>query len=296
MFRFLISILIVSVLFVCKAENSEKVSSAQGEASRTQSAPMPSSTMDDLKDVVSEKKVSAKAGEREEAEDQLKTFASPKIGNLKIGRLLEYKVNLTFETENFIAARKSLLELSAKYGFVQNESLQNYGDDSGPNMTAVIHVKSSDLYQVLMELEKLGNLKSENIEVEDHTENFTLEQIHSRREKIRIARRTELSTRSTPKSAAEIEELLGQSEDSADSAEFEKWKILDRVTWAKISIHMYGPQKPKTVEVPNFGEAFIDLISLVLKLLLSLVYIIPLGIALAGVLYLLKYAKNKWFK
>lgn len=296
MFRFLTSILIVSFLFVCKAENSQKQSEELSDfRSGSAAAPVPSADEQPMQEA--EKKISGKAGEREESpEDQIKTFATPKIGNLKIGRLLEYKVDLNFETKDFIAARKFLLELSGKYGFIQNESLQNWGGDTEPSMTAVIHVKSSDLYQVLMELEKIGTLTSENIQVEDHTENYTLEQIHSRREKIRIARRTELGARSTPKNAAEIEELLGQSEDSADSAEFEKWKILDRVNWAKISIHIYGPKKPKVVEIPSFGDAFIDLASLGLKLILSLIYIIPLALIAAGILYLLKYAKDKWLK
>ncbi|MEI1278759.1 DUF4349 domain-containing protein [Leptospira venezuelensis] len=297
MFRFLTSILIIAFLFVCKAENSQKQSGdvSDLQLSRSASAPMPSADGQPMQEV--EKKLTGKAGEREEApEDQIKTFATPKIGNLKIGRLLEYKVDLNFETKDFIAARKFLLELSGKYGFVQSESLQNWGGDTEPSMTAVIHVKSADLYQVLMELEKIGTLTSENIQVEDHTENYTLEQIHAKREKIRIARRTDLGARSTPRNAAEIEELIGQSEDSADSAEFEKWKILDRVNWAKISIHMYGPKKPKAVEVPSFGDAFIDLASLGLKLILSLIYIIPLALIAAGILYFIKYAKNKWFK
>ncbi|TGK05923.1 DUF4349 domain-containing protein [Leptospira selangorensis] len=297
MFRFLTSILIVSFLFVCKAENSQKQSGELSDGrSRSAAAPMPSSA-DEQPMQEAEKKLAGKAGEREEApEDQIKTFATPKIGNLKIGRLLEYKVDLNFETKDFIAARKFLLELSGKYGFVQSESLQNWGGDTEPSMTAIIHVKSSDLYQVLMELEKIGTLTSENIQVEDHTENYTLEQIHAKREKIRIARRTDLGARSTPKNAAEIEELLGQSEDSADSAEFEKWKIMDRVNWAKISIHMYGPKKPKVVEVPSFGDAFIDLASLGLKLILSLIYIIPLALIAVGILFLVKFARNKWFK
>ncbi|TGK64827.1 DUF4349 domain-containing protein [Leptospira wolffii] len=293
MFRFLASILIVSFLFVCKAENSQKQSEELSDLrSRSAAAPMPSADEQPMQEA--EKKLTGKAGEREEApEDQIKTFATPKIGNLKIGRLLEYKVDLNFETKDFIAARKFLLELSGKYGFVQSESLQNWGGDTEPSMTAVIHVRSSDLYQVLMELEKVGTLTSENIQVEDHTENYTLEQIHSRREKIRIARRTELGSRSTPKNAAEIEELLGQSEDSADSAEFERWKILDRVNWAKISIHLYGPKKPKAVEVPNFGDAFIDLVSIGLKFALSLIYIIPPALIAFGIFYLFKYMKNR---
>lgn len=293
MFRFLTSILIVSFFFVCKAENSKKQSEELSDVrSGSVSAPMPSADEQPMQEA--EKKISGRAGEREESpEDQIKTFATPKIGSLKIGRLLEYKVDLNFETKDFIAARKFLLELSGKYGFVQSENLRNWGGDTEPSMTAVIHVKSSDLYQVLMELEKLGTLTSENIQVEDHTENYTLEQIHSRREKIRIARRTELGARSTPKNAAEIEEMLGQSEDSADSAEFEKWKILDRVNWAKISIHLYGPKKPKAVEVPSFGDAFIDLASLGLKLLLYLIYILPLGLVVFGIFYLVKYVKNR---
>ncbi|WP_367898572.1 DUF4349 domain-containing protein [Leptospira sp. WS58.C1] len=293
MFRFLTSILIVSFFFVCKAENSKKQSEELSDVrSGSVSAPMPSADEQPMQEA--EKKISGRAGEREESpEDQIKTFATPKIGSLKIGRLLEYKVDLNFETKDFIAARKFLLELSGKYGFVQSENLRNWGGDTEPSMTAVIHVKSSDLYQVLMELEKLGTLTSENIQVEDHTENYTLEQIHSRREKIRIARRTELGARSTPKNAAEIDEMLGQSEDSADSAEFEKWKILDRVNWAKISIHLYGPKKPKAVEVPSFGDAFIDLASLGLKLLLYLIYILPLGLVVFGIFYLVKYVKNR---
>ncbi|MGJ4788980.1 DUF4349 domain-containing protein [Leptospira koniambonensis] len=296
MFRFLTSILIVSFLFVCKAENSQKQSKDLSDLrSRSAAAPMPSADEQPMQEA--EKKLAGKAGEREEAaEDQIKTFATPKIGNLKIGRLLEYKVDLNFETKDFISARKFLLELSGKYGFVQSESLQNWGGDTEPSMTAVIHVKSSDLYQVLMELEKIGTLTSENIQVEDHTENYTLEQIHAKREKIRIARRTDLGARSTPKNAAEIEELIGQSEDSADSAEFEKWKIMDRVNWAKISIHMYGPKKPKVVEVPSFGDAFIDLASFGLKLILSLIYIIPLALVALGIFYIVRFTRNKWFK
>lgn len=290
MFRIAVSFFFILFLFTCKAEKPAQESLASGEASRT-AAPMPPGYKD--MDVADAKKSAPTAEEAKE--EQAKTFLSPKAGIVSLGRLLEYRVELMFETKDFLAARKSLLQIASGYGFVQNETLENFYNNSPPSMTATIHVKSSELYKVLLDLEKLGALKSENIQVEDHTEAFALEQIHAKREKIRTARRSELVNRAPAKTAIEAEELLGQSEDAADAAEFEKWKILDRVHWAKITVTLVGPSLPKTVDVPRFGEAFLDLASLALAFLYYLIFIIPISIVVIGSFVLLRMAKRKWY-
>ncbi|TGK00166.1 DUF4349 domain-containing protein [Leptospira langatensis] len=288
----LIFLFLLSALIVCKGEKQNEEQSAVAGESAKKSTPTPSAVyrekeaLDDLKT----------GKDADGTQEQFKPFFSAKTGTLKIGRLLEYKVDLAFQTKDFGAARRFLLQLSDKYGFVQSTNFDTYLDVSSPTMTVVIHVKSSDLYQVLLELDKLGTLTHENIQVEDHTEAFELEKIHARREKTRMVRRGELVSRLPSKGAVEAEELLGQSEDAADSAEFEKWKILDRVQWAKISIRIDGPEKPKGVEVPNFKDVFTDLIELFLRLIVLLIYSIPFLILATGAFFLFRFARNRWFK
>ncbi|TGK04924.1 DUF4349 domain-containing protein [Leptospira semungkisensis] len=285
----LIFLFLLSMLLTCKGEKQSDAQGFAGEEASKKSAPTPSAVYqakEDVADVKTGKDADGTPG-------QFKPFVSSKIGTLKIGRLLEYKVDLAFQTKDFGAARRFLLQLSDKYGFVQSTNFDNYDDTSSSTMTAVLHVKSSDLYQVLLELDKIGTLTHENIQVEDHTEAFELEQIHARREKIRTARRGELTSRLPSKAAVEAEELLGQSEDAADSAEFEKWKILDRVQWAKISIRLDGPEKPKGVNVPNFRDVFTDLVELFLRLIVLAIYSIPFVILAVGGFFLFKYIRNR---
>ncbi len=297
MFRIFYLILFVLILLTCKGESPGLDLSKSEKRSATASAPMPESAgYADTKKVDDLNAKDQRFSGEEETQDKVKPFVSPKIGDLKIGRLLEYRADLTFTAENFLNSRKFLLELSSKYGFVQNESFHLSDGIGSSGMSATFHVRSADLYKVLLELDKLGSLISEHIEVEDHTEVFALEQIHARREKIRTARRSELVSRSPAKTAVDAEVLLGESEDAADSAEFEKWKILDRVAWAKITIHVQGPKAATQVEVPNFRDAFIDLISLSLKLVLFAVYAIPFALFAGVLVFAFLYIRKRWFK
>ncbi|PJZ65294.1 hypothetical protein CH371_12910 [Leptospira wolffii] len=291
--RILILFLILLFSFFCQKDSSPEESRAIGQSAKS-AAPTPAMDQLSVAGEDADLKTAPVREKKDAASEEAKLFSNPKVGNLKIGRLLEYKANLSFTVENFISARKFLLELSSKYGFVLNENFYSSDGASPSSMNVTFHVRSSDLYEVLLELDKLGALVSENIEVEDHTESFTLEQIHAKRERIRGARRGELANRASTKTAAEIEALVAESEDAADSAEFEKWKILDRVSWAKITVHVEGPRMPKSVEVPNFKDAWIDLVEIGLKLLLLFIYILPLAILIGLFVYGFRAARSRW--
>ncbi|PJZ69158.1 hypothetical protein CH373_11430 [Leptospira perolatii] len=209
-----------------------------------------------------------------------KPFFHPQFSALKNARLLEYTLSLSLETKNFSISRAALLDITAKRGFIKSSS-GSYAD-ARPYMNAELYVRSSELYDTLKELDRIGILLSESVQAIDHTEDFAQQEIQIKREAIRIARRERLVSHSSSRSVAELESMLGESEDSSDQAAFEKWKILDRIKWAKVTVYLTGPALPATVHVPKFGDAFTDLFNGALYLVYISIYLLPFA-AIGGV-------------
>ena len=190
-------------------------------------------------------------------------------------RLIEYTVNVTYETDNLLISRKRLLEIIGKYGFIKSSSAST--ETSNPTSNTEIQIKAEKLYDALRDLEEIGILKSELIRTNDHTENMILSGRKVRRENIRIIRRgratRNVSTAS--KNWAQIENALQNSEDKLDAAEHQKWKIRDKVSWASVNIFLKGPESPNRVEVPLYRNAFIGLANFFLNLLYVIIWLVP---------------------
>ncbi|HOD13606.1 MAG TPA: DUF4349 domain-containing protein [Spirochaetota bacterium] len=198
-------------------------------------------------------------------------------------RLLEYRVEMTYETKNILASRHALLAVVAKYGYVKSGSAVL--DESTATAVSDVYVKSEKLYEALMELDKIGTLLAENITATDHTEDMALQNLKEKRERIRIARKGIASGQATAASRNwnDIENSLSQSEDGLDAAEHKKWQIRDKVAWACIHVELNGPEQPGRIKVPKYVNAFIGLLNVLLVVAYGLIYVVPFA-ALAGVI------------
>jgi hypothetical protein len=198
-------------------------------------------------------------------------------------RLLEYRVDLTYETKNILASRRALLAIVAKHGFIRGSSAAL--DESRALVASDVYVKSEKLYEALQELDAIGTLLSENIAVTDHTENMVLQDRKVKREQVRMARRGAAAAQvgGGAKNWNDIENSLSQTEDGLDAAEHAKWQIGDKVAWACIHVNLNGPEQPGRIKVPKYVNAFIGLANFLLVLVYVLIYVAPFAAA-AGVI------------
>ncbi len=208
---------------------------------------------------------------------------------LAFGRLLEYRVDLTYESDDLPKSRRELLGVVARHGFVRASSSTMEGNR--PSMTSEIRVKSERLYDALGDIDRVGILKTETITVTDHTEDMVLQERTARREEMRIARRRAASAGTAPaaKNWGVIEKSLEESENGLDQAEQEKWGIRDRVAWATVHVEIRGPDLPERIDVPRYGDAFVDLANGMLVLFFGLIYLLPVAAVAALLVW-----KRKW--
>ncbi|MCG9875364.1 MAG: DUF4349 domain-containing protein [Leptospiraceae bacterium] len=192
----------------------------------------------------------------------------------KFERLLEYQVNLEFESRNFSKTRDDLYKMAGSFGFLQqsNDSFLSY-----KNLNASVWVKTEKLYEFLEASNALGKLRSESISANDLTYENYVQNVTLNRELIRGQRRSKaLSGSSDAKNYTDRERLLSESEEKEDSAKKEKWLINDRVSWAKVQISIIDPNQEKSIHVPDFSEVFYDLASFFLYLMYLGLYALPL--------------------
>ncbi|XDD51427.1 DUF4349 domain-containing protein [Leptospira sp. WS92.C1] len=274
----IIFILTLSLLFFAdcgkKQEESkdsptESTATGEGFLDKMRSAPMPNA-----------EKKRAEKGEDEsdkvflvdKEENQLgKVFAPVSTSN---ERLLEYNIQLSYQCGDLVKTRKELLDFISKYGYLESSSAAN---STSPYMTVKMHVRSEKLYEALLELDKLGNLLSEEISTVDHTEGMVWQKRKTTREKIRLARRNSASTHigAAAKNWEAIEESVSNSEDELDLAEQETWKIKDRVHWATISVGFSIPTPPDAIQVPEYKNALVGILNTFLQFSYYLLWWLP---------------------
>lgn len=202
-------------------------------------------------------------------------------------RLLEYNVSLSYQCHDFHKARAELINIISQYGFVKSGNT-----DIRHNAHLFINaaIQAKDIYKFLLDMDRVGMLVTENIRVSDLTEDMVISQRRIRREEIRIERKQK-ALAGMPAGARNwqgIEGSISQSEDSYDQAEHAKWKVLDRVTWANVTIFLepYG-----SVHVPPYKKALFELVDLALWIPYALIYLTPL--ILLGLLIRWKWS---WLK
>ncbi len=192
-------------------------------------------------------------------------------------RKLEYNIAVNYQIDALKPARAFFNQWIPRYGFLLNESAS--GQHNG-YMTLRVRVRSSNLYAALNDLDAIGALASENITVTDHTENAVHQQMLAAREDIRNRRRTaaNANTGTGSKNWEATENLLSQSEDKQLATRMEEWRIADRTGWATLQITLSLPAiaAPAPVEVPEFRNAFVGLLNVLLQLVYALIYIVPL--------------------
>lgn len=213
--------------------------------------------------------------ERGDAQNLGKIFA-PGI-NTGSERKLEYNLSVAYQVESIRAARAFFTQWIPRYGFMLHETAT--GSQNG-YLSLQVRVRSANLYAALHDLDQVGNLTSENVTVTDHTENLVHQQMLAAREDIRQRRRliANQSTSTAAKSWEATENLLSASEDKQISTRMEEWRIADRTGWATINITLSLPYvpAPAAVEVPQFRNAFVGLLNLLLQLVYAAIYIVPL--------------------
>ncbi|TGL65131.1 DUF4349 domain-containing protein [Leptospira jelokensis] len=198
-------------------------------------------------------------------------------------RLLEFQIDLGYQTLDLVKTRKDLLSFITKYGFIETSSAVN---SDSPYMNVKIRIKSEKLYEALLELDTYGTLLSENITTIDHTEGMVWERIKTTREKIRVKRRLSANNQitSNSKNWEAIEESISTSEDGLDQSELQIWKINDRVKWATVNVSFSVPTPSDKIIVPEYRNALVGITNLFLEFTYFLVWLIPIFL-LIGLLY-----------
>jgi hypothetical protein len=144
-------------------------------------------------------------------------------------------------------------------------------------MNTELYIKTENLYKALRELDALGLLISESIHVTDHTDNMEWSKRVIRREEIRIGRKNRSigQISAAHKNWQERENSIENSENNLDKSEHDKWRMNDKVNWAKIHIYLKGPDIPYSIQIPSFRNAFIGMMNFLLLALYALIYMLP---------------------
>ncbi|MCG6139141.1 DUF4349 domain-containing protein [Leptospira mtsangambouensis] len=272
-FKLMVFILFAFLLQCGKESNSESTAPVEAEM-RSMDMPME-------KKVAASPSVSQEAKEPPSVENQLGQVFVPI--QLTAERLLEYQVQLSYQTQDLIKTRKDILGFITKYGYIESSSAVN---TDSPYMSLRIHIRSEKLYEALIELDTYGVLLSEDIATVDHTEGMVWQKVKSNREKIRFTRRSNANnqTSANSKNWEAIEEAVTDSENNLDNAEHEIWKIKDKVKWATLSIQFSSPIPADKIQVPTYRNAFVGILNVFLELTYYLIWMIPF-LLLAAILY-----------
>ncbi|TGL01175.1 DUF4349 domain-containing protein [Leptospira bouyouniensis] len=247
-----------------------------------------------------EKKMSPSAPAMEESGESSPLSKDKTIGPVFLPiqnqqeRLLEFQIDLSYETLDLEKTRKDFLSFVSKYGYIENSSATN---SNAPYMNVKIHIKADKLYEALLELDTYGTLLNENITTIDHTEGMVWEKIKSTREKIRYSRRVTANnqTTSNSKNWEAIEESISASEESLDQTELQIWRINDKVKWATLNVSFSVPTPTDKIIVPKYQNALVGITNLFLELTYLLVWMIPFFL-LVGILYLPAKKIIHWFQ
>lgn len=190
-------------------------------------------------------------------------------------RLLEYQVNLAYETKDFVLSRQEFLNIVSQYGYLSYTSSGYSG--LRYSMSAQFNIKVADLYKVVKLLDRLGSLRSENTSVIDHTRDMAWNERHARRLQIREERIAKAigQVAAANKNWRDREDALERSEDALDQAEQGIWDITDQVTWAKVVVTVGTPQDAAPVSIPTFRNALVLLVNGFFKVLYVLIVLSP---------------------
>ncbi len=212
-------------------------------------------------------------------------------------RLLEYNINLVYNSRDVLSSRIRLFNIISRYGFLLNSN--TYTDTESPYMNVSFKAKTGKLYDMLTELNEIGILKNETVSVTDMTGDEIYRHIQEKREILLTKRREEalLNYNLSTKNYEQREQMLENSENRLDEVEYQLWQLEDRAEWSVVSVSIYSPQKAVDISVPSFYNAFIYMINGVLIFVYGIIRFIPLVIILIVVVIfrerIFKFFKKK---
>lgn len=268
-----LSIIACFALFVgmqC-AKDSEQSSTIGGRDDMLEQVKLPSTSRAQLPAAEDQGKASSEAEGGFFTSARLKSMLILPMEKSK-ERLLEYHVSLSYQCSDFHKARAELINIISQYGFVKSGNT-DVRHTSHLYVNAAIQAK--DIYRFLLDMDRVGTLVTENIRVNDLTEEMVISMRRIKREDIRIERKQKAlaGMSAQAKNWQAIEQSISQSEDNYDQSEHNKWKVMDRVSWANVSISLepYG-----AVHVPPYKKALLEIIDLVLWIPYALIYLTPI--------------------
>lgn len=276
-YKILILLLSVQIVFSCKSEKSTTASapvsstnSAIGQNEESDMVPKKQMAENKRKDESpgqSSKNLSSDDNIRLEPTIDPNTFESKE-------RLLEYHISVVYKTKNFQESRKSLIQTVKQYGIIRSSSSSNNAKQ-GVYMNVEILVRTDKVYEVLLDLDKAGDLVSESIRSNDLTETKIKNQIRLDRESLREKRREAGVKSSDAKNWKEREDKLSESEDKIDNTKMEEWRLKDRITWAKLHIVLNGPVPEPEIAIPSFRNSLVYGINILMYAFYVLLFLIP---------------------
>jgi Domain of unknown function (DUF4349) len=217
------------------------------------------------------------------------------------GRSLAYTMSLTYECDKFLDARKQLITIVPRYGFLisSETSISDYSS----SLNAVFKIRVDSLYNFIEAIQAIGHLQHEQINGIDHTGDLFFAALQIQRQKERIVRKSDIiaSTRTSSRALDYREADLMNQEDKLDQVEYDKWQFNDRIDWIEVHVQLNGPQKVYqesiAITVPDYKKHMFAVISGLLNLSIVLVYLLPYllitGAVAWGIWYLVrKYGKK----
>lgn len=206
-------------------------------------------------------------------------------------RLLEYTIQLNYKVESIEKARATVLSVVKKESYIA--SAQTNVSGGYESMSLQVQIPVTAMYDTLLQMDKIGQLTYENIHTQDWTEHNELQKIKLSREALRMIRRSKAANKGSAETWnwKDREEALERSEDTADAAKLESWKIKDHVAWAKVNISISGKELPAKIQLPNYKDALVNASNFLLELTYYFVWILP--IAFVGYLLFKGY---KWIR
>ncbi len=282
------TLLLFLTILNCSKKSDSSEPSAKGKTENAPaSAPMNRQLADNEK--FADKKEDADdepttGGNREELKQELKEndgiIQKPldPISEASKSRLLEYTIQLNYKVESIEKAREILLNIVKKESYIANS--QTNLSSGYESMALQVQIPVSAMYSTLLQLDKIGQLTYEDIRTQDWTEHNELQKIKLSREGLRMVRRSKAANKGSAETWnwKDREEALERSEDTADAAKLESWKIKDHVAWAKVNISISGKELPTKIHLPNYKDALVSALNFLLELTYYLVWIIPIAL------------------
>jgi hypothetical protein len=219
------------------------------------------------------------------------------VNTLARDRYLAYAIDLNYRCDDFLKARKQLIDAIPRFGFIL--SCETTINEYGSSLSAVFKIKQDSLFSFINSMQSIGYLQHELINGVDHTGEVFLNSLQIKRQKERIGRKSDITyaTSVYSRSFDNREEDLTNQEDVLDQKEYEKWQFNDAIAWVEIRIQLTGPQKAyqetARITIPQYKAVFYNIISGLLAFSVALLYLAPYILIIGGMIWFVVFIVRK---